>query len=131
MQASYSISNISKITGLSKDTLRYYEKIDLIRNVSRDSAGKRIYTKKNLEWIQFLIKVKATGMSLSTLKQYGNLMSHKNVKNVLKRRQILAEHEINILQKQRELEQALNLIHKKYKIYEQELAELKETKKAT
>ncbi|KRL01166.1 hypothetical protein FC81_GL001306 [Liquorilactobacillus capillatus DSM 19910] len=78
-----------------------------------------------------MIKVKATGMSLSTLKQYGNLMSHKNVKNVLKRRQILAEHEINILQKQRELEQALNLIHKKYKIYEQELAELKETKKAT
>lgn len=122
----YSISEISKITGLSQDTLRYYEKINLIRNITRNTAKRRQYTEKDLEWIQFLIKVKSTGMSLTTLKEYSELMYHKNIQNVLKRKQILLNHEKKMLQKQKEIDQAIILIHKKYKLYELELEELTE-----
>lgn len=122
----YSISEISKITGLSQDTLRYYEEINLIRNITRNTAKRRQYTEKDLEWIQFLIKVKSTGMSLTTLKEYSELMYHKNVQNVLKRKQILLNHEKKMLQKQKEIDQAIILIHKKYKLYELELEELTE-----
>lgn len=127
MEKLYSISEVSKITGLTQDTLRYYEKINLIQDILRDSAHKRRYTEKNLEWIQFLIKIKATGMKLSKLKEYGDLMNCKNAKNILKRRQILIEHEKIILQKKQELDLALHLIHNKYKMYDQELAEIKKT----
>lgn len=122
----YSINEISKITGLSQDTLRYYEKINLIRNITRNTAKRRQYTEKDLEWIQFLIKVKSTGMSLTTLKEYSELMYHKNIQNVLKRKQILLNHEKKMLQKQKEIDQAIILIHKKYKLYELELEELTE-----
>ncbi|WP_349515094.1 MerR family DNA-binding transcriptional regulator [Leuconostoc suionicum] len=45
----YSINEISELTGLSKYTLRYYEKEKLIPLIKRDSSGHRIYNQKDLE----------------------------------------------------------------------------------
>jgi DNA-binding transcriptional MerR regulator len=41
------IKTISKITGLSAHTLRYYEKIGLLLNIERDSKGYRDYSGKH------------------------------------------------------------------------------------
>ena len=64
------IDKISKITGLSSHTLRYYEKIGLILNVKRDSKGHRDYSKEDVAWIEFLKRLKATGMSLGNIKKF-------------------------------------------------------------
>ena len=51
----YTTSEVSKKLGITKDSLRYYEKEGLLPPVERDSSGHRIYSDSDVEWI-FLIK---------------------------------------------------------------------------
>ena len=60
---SYSIGDFSAIINLSIDTLRYYEKEQLII-VERDVAGRRRYIEEDVGWILFIIKLKDTGMPI-------------------------------------------------------------------
>lgn len=53
MEKTYSISGVAKGTGLSIDTLRYYERIGLIHGVDRLSNTHRRYTDADIQWIQF------------------------------------------------------------------------------
>lgn len=65
----YSISEVSRETGFSTHTLRYYEKIGLLPKPSR-SSGKRLYTEKDLRMLQFLTMLKSTGMPLEDIKEF-------------------------------------------------------------
>ncbi len=67
------ISEVSKITNLTADTLRYYEKIELIKNVNRTAGGKREYSQINLEHINFVNCMKKVGCSLGVIKEYMKL----------------------------------------------------------
>ncbi|WP_288939830.1 MerR family transcriptional regulator [uncultured Roseovarius sp.] len=53
---------MSRRTGLSVDTLRFYEKVGLITPPPRDQAGHRDYGEDDLRWLGFLDKLNATGM---------------------------------------------------------------------
>ncbi|SEB18278.1 MerR family transcriptional regulator [Marinobacterium iners] len=67
------ISRFSDLTQLSPHTLRYYEKIGLLSNISRNSSGHRIYTTADVEWAKFINRLKATGMPLEQILEYSNL----------------------------------------------------------
>ena len=69
------IKTISKITGLSAHTLRYYEKIGLLLNIERDSKGYRDYSEKDVVWIEFIKRLKATNMPLNEIKKFAVLRS--------------------------------------------------------
>ncbi|MGA5125591.1 MerR family transcriptional regulator [Streptomyces pseudogriseolus] len=69
--ASVSIQDMSKISGLSEATLRYYEKIGLIGPVPRDeSSGHRRYGGHAVERIEALGCLRATGMSVQDMRDY-------------------------------------------------------------
>lgn len=87
----YSIKEISKITGINAHTIRYYESIFLIKNVERDSAGRRVFNDENIRWIEFIKKGKATGMSIKKLIEYAELLG-KGDSSSYERREILKEH---------------------------------------
>lgn len=66
-----SIQEVSRRSGLSEPTLRYYEKIGLIGPVPRDeSSGHRRYSGPVVERIEALSCLKATGMSLKDMRAY-------------------------------------------------------------
>ncbi len=67
------IKNISKQTGLSAHTLRYYEKIGLILSVDRDAKGHRDYSEKDVVWIEFIKRLKATRMPLDEIRKFATL----------------------------------------------------------
>ncbi len=67
------ISEVSKITGLSADTLRYYEKINLIKEVGRSAGGNRDYNEKDLDHLNFINCMKKAGCTLETIKEYIDL----------------------------------------------------------
>lgn len=67
------ISEVSKVTGLSSDTLRYYEKISLIAGVERTSGGLRNYSEQDLNHINFINCMKKAGCSLDVIKEYMTL----------------------------------------------------------
>ncbi len=46
----FSVRQAAEKTGLSLDTVRYYERIGLVPPVGRDSAGRRRYTAEDVEW---------------------------------------------------------------------------------
>ncbi len=69
------IKRVTQLTGLSDHTLRYYEKIGLLLNIARNSAGHRDYSQKDLIWIALIKRLKATNMPLSEIKQFSILRS--------------------------------------------------------
>jgi len=51
---SYRIGQVSKMVGISADTLRYYEKIELLQNVNRSDSGIRLYSDKDISRLRFI-----------------------------------------------------------------------------
>lgn len=73
VSANRSIGEAAVETGLTIDTLRYYEKIGLIPELARSSSGRRIYSEADVRWILFLIQLKATGMQIAQMKKFAAL----------------------------------------------------------
>jgi len=67
------IQEVSKATGLSAHTLRYYERIGLIHSIDREENTRRLYTEDDVGWIDFLLKLRATGMSIKQMQRYAEL----------------------------------------------------------
>jgi len=66
--AQYKISDAAELTGVSIDTLRYYEKIGLLRNIFRTEAGIRIYSDKNISSINFIKRAQRMNFSLDEIR---------------------------------------------------------------
>lgn len=73
METEMTIRQVARETGLSEHTLRYYERIGLIAPISRAPNGHRRYSGDDVGWITFLMRLRATGMPISRMKQYSDL----------------------------------------------------------
>ena len=67
------IQEVAKATGLTTHTLRYYERIGLIHPINREENTRRCYTADDVGWIDFLLKLRATGMSIRDMQRYAKL----------------------------------------------------------
>ena len=63
----YRIGDISKQLGLSADTLRYYEKINLLPKVSRTASGIRVYSDKDISRLRFIQRAQKMNFSLAEI----------------------------------------------------------------
>ena len=68
----YSIGEFSRLTGLGIHTLRYYEHEGLIAP-GRDSGNRRCYSDTDLAWLEFIMRLKDTGMPIKEIQQYAKL----------------------------------------------------------
>ncbi|MEH7558338.1 MerR family transcriptional regulator [Priestia megaterium] len=116
MENLFSIQQIASMTGLSTHTLRYYEKIGLIKNVQRAQTGYRQYTDFDLAWIQFLIRLRVTGMPMLKMKQFSDLRQ-KGESTITERKELLEEHYNDVLGKIEELELNSHKIEEKIAHY--------------
>ncbi|AXI30530.1 MerR family transcriptional regulator [Priestia aryabhattai] len=116
MENLFSIQQVASMTGLSTHTLRYYEKIGLIKNVQRDQTGYRQYTDVDLAWIQFLIRLRVTGMPMLKMKQFSDLRQ-KGESTITARKELLEEHYKDVLGKIEELELNSHRIEEKIAHY--------------
>src|SRR5215472_4466976 len=87
-----SIQQVAELTGLSIDTLRYYERIGLIEPVSRASSGHRRYRQKDLDWIGLLINLRETGMPLAEMLHFAELRRLGDA-TASERLQLLEQHQ--------------------------------------
>lgn len=112
----FEISEIVELTKLSAYTLRYYEKIGLIKDIKRNSSGKRIYSEEDLRWLEFINRLRATGMSISKMKEYADL---RNIgEGTIKERKNILQQHLNAIEK--EIEKLLEVkvyVEKKIDIY--------------
>jgi DNA-binding transcriptional MerR regulator len=87
------IQKFSKMTDISAYTIRYYEKIGLLKNISRNSSGHRWFTEKDIIWIEFIKRLKDTGMPLDNIRKYADLRDAGASTSEL-RMQILQQHAV-------------------------------------
>ena len=69
----YTSKEISEKTAISIPTLRYYEQIGLLDRVERAINGHRRYSDDDVRRIDFLKRLRATGMSISEMHHYVEL----------------------------------------------------------
>lgn len=107
------IQSFSKLTSISAHTIRYYEKIGVLKHVTRNASGHRFFTSKDIDWIGFVKRLKEMGMPLDNIKLYADLREKGEVTSEL-RKQLLQEH-VAILEERITLE-SLHLKNIKEKI---------------
>ena len=73
MQKELTIREAASSTGLSAHTLRYYERIGLLDPVGRSESGHRQYTGQDLAWLEFLNRMRSTGMPIRSMKEFASL----------------------------------------------------------
>ena len=66
----YKISDISKKTGLSAYTLRFYDQKGLLPFVARDKHGRRHFKDEDLAFLSIITCLKNTGMQLNDIKKF-------------------------------------------------------------
>ena len=67
------IAAFAKRCGLSAHTLRYYERIGLLGGVTRQANGHRSFGPRDVEWVEFLQRLRSTGMSIADMLRYAEL----------------------------------------------------------
>jgi DNA-binding transcriptional MerR regulator len=114
----YAIAEAAHQSGLSIDTLRYYERIELIDPPARDSGGRRAYSDDDLAWLNFLTKLRTTGMPIRLMREYAKLR-HQGLATATRRKQILVEHRKDVLDRIADLRTCLEVLNYKITNYEQ------------
>jgi DNA-binding transcriptional MerR regulator len=113
METELTIQQVAQRTGLSIDTLRYYERIGLLEPVIRNRSGHRRYTESDLNWLDLLMHLKNTGMPLAQMVRFAQL-GRQGSATLTERRLMLEQYQLALQQHIQEVEQ--HLLHVQAKI---------------
>ena len=111
------IREAARRTGITVHTLRYYERIGLVRPVARARSGHRRYGEDDLRWLEFLKKLHATDMSIRKMLEYARL-ARRGDQTMPARRELLDDHRRDIEARIEKLRSAHLLIKKKIAFYD-------------
>ncbi|MBR0266626.1 MAG: MerR family transcriptional regulator [Clostridia bacterium] len=123
----YSIQDVSKKTGLSAHTLRYYEKEGLITGVERSAGGFRQYTDEDLEALGLVCCLKNTGMSLQEILRFVEL-TREGDQTLKERVELLREHRENVIRRMEEMQKYLDKVTWKLNFFSGKLKDYEEEK---
>jgi DNA-binding transcriptional MerR regulator len=112
------ISEASERTGLSKDTLRYYERIGLLPDVPRKNGRIRDYQEEDIARIDFVKCMRNAGLPIEVLIEYIAL-AQMGDETVEDRRAILHEQREILADKLQELQSTLDLLDYKIRVYDE------------
>jgi DNA-binding transcriptional MerR regulator len=117
------IAAAADVTGLTPDTLRYYEKDGLLLHpVDRDSAGHRSYSEADLAWITLVGCLRGTGMPIRDVRRYAELVrAGEGTED--ERLALLRDHRVAVLEQLATVQGHLAAIDRKVGIYEARAAE--------
>jgi DNA-binding transcriptional MerR regulator len=106
------IGELARRSGLSVDTIRYYERIGLLPKAARDRANRRDYDREVLVWIAFLGRLKTTGMPIREMQRYAALRA-AGAGTEAERRALLVRHRESVRRRLAELRDCLDVLDDK------------------
>jgi DNA-binding transcriptional MerR regulator len=106
------IGELAKRSGLSAHTIRYYERIGLLPYADRDQSRQRDYDMSILNWIEFLRRLKTTGMPIREMLQYAALRE-RGAPTEMERREMLERHRERVRARLAELTDCLLVLDTK------------------
>lgn len=114
------IAEVSRIYGLSPDTLRYYERIGLIPPVPRNKSGIRDYDEASCGWIELMKCMRAAGVQIEALIEYVALFRQGD-RTLDARKAILMEQRDQLVERMADMQRSLDRLNEKIDRYEQGL----------
>lgn len=113
--AGMTIGDVAEQTGIGPHTLRYYERIGLLR-VPRDQGGRRVYGPTEVGRVVFINLLRAAQMPIADLQAYFGLVAD-GPGNESARAGVLARHRDRVAEAITEMQTALQLIDLKLALY--------------
>lgn len=95
----YRIGELAKQTGVSPDTLRFYERIGLVHPIARSEGGYRLYGVEAIRRLNFIKQAQALGLTLEEIRAVLEVMEEgrppcADVRRVLRQKVALLERRI-------------------------------------
>ena len=115
----YSIGEFSRLTNLGIHTLRHYEHENLIMP-KRNSSNRRCYSDKDLAWIEFIKRLKDTGMPIKEIQHYAKLRAAGDP-TLCERMEMLTAHREALNEQIRQLQEHMAKLDDKIDFYRQEI----------
>jgi DNA-binding transcriptional MerR regulator len=106
------IGELARRSGLSAHTIRYYERIGLLPHADRNQSGQRDYDASILSWIEFLDRLKTTGMPIREMLRYAALRE-RGASTEEERRLLLEQHRERVRARVAELQACLLVLDTK------------------
>lgn len=106
----FSIKETAEQTGISEDTIRYYEKIALLPRADRKDNGHRVYRQENINTIRLIACLKKTGMPLEEIRPFLVVSADANPAEYPELVEHLRSHRENIVSQIASLQQVVEFI---------------------
>lgn len=119
------ISEVAKKYDLTPDTLRYYERVGLLPNVSRTPGGIRDYSEEDCRWVEYIKCMRSAGVSVETLIEYVKLFN-EGTETIQARKKLLLEQREQIVARINEMNDVLARLDWKLDGYEERMLKFEE-----
>ncbi|MDY0409843.1 MerR family transcriptional regulator [Virgibacillus soli] len=113
------IGEFAERTGVSIDTIRYYEKIDLLHPEIKNTQ--RFYGNHDIDIMDIIIKLKQTGFSLQEIKMLfewskdtdpNKRLTNEEMQNVLRIKEVFQEKYAQMVQREKNIKQIKQVLRK-------------------
>jgi DNA-binding transcriptional MerR regulator len=85
----YQIGELAALSGLTVDTLRYYERLGLLSPPQRTSGGFRVYPETALDRLRFIKQAQTVGLSLQEIRDLVSYTDRRGLKRCQRVRDLL------------------------------------------
>ena len=117
----YSMKDVCRKTGMTYEALKFYCNQGLVPHVKRDANNYRVFDDRDVAWIESLGCLKRCGMSIQEMKDYVGLCKQGQA-SIPERQVLLDQKRGQLLERIRELEDAVRYIDWKQGFYEDVLS---------
>lgn len=114
------IKEVVEKYGISQDTLRYYERIGVIPEVTRTAGGIRDYQEKDIKWVELAVCMRNAGLPIESLIEYQRLYQIGD--STIQARLELLNGQMDVLKEQKkQIEETMARLAYKISRYEEAL----------
>lgn len=112
-EQTFTIKQAAEQSGISEDTIRYYEKIALLPRAERKENGHRIYRQEDIQTLQLISCLKKTGMPLEEMRPFLTVTADADPAEYPELVERLKKHRENIVSQIASLQQVVDFIDMK------------------
>lgn len=117
----YTMKETCAQTGLSYETLKFYCNQGLVPNVKRDQNNHRIFSDKDIAWIQSLNCLKNCDMRIAEMKEYIDLCL-AGESSIPERKEILKIKQDALREQMKRIQESIDYIDWKQSFYDDVLS---------
>lgn len=116
----YTIKEVTEKYELSASTLRYYEKEGLLPKIKKNQSNQRIYNDSDLQWLDIIMCMRKTGMTIAYIKRYIELCQ-EGESTINERYKIFLKQKEILLQQKEQLEKNIDMVNYKINFYKEKI----------